>query len=256
MAEVITILSGSGGMGKSFFACNLAYALKKSHHSVLLAELSFGSVSHDIIMGTAPVTLYNIADALSGGCEPYEAVSSFDEGCIADFVSASPVPCGGELSFGSFARAFKSHYDYIICDASSLGDAERCGVFDMQGKVLYMTDDSPVSIRNTALNISRIRNISDAEVYLLLSKVIIDNGKEGISAEDIIDECGAPLIGIIPYDSYAKRSILEGRPIYDSDTFASRAIRNISERILHNEIPEFETGVIKGIFNKNKFIPK
>ncbi len=253
MAELVTILSGCGGMGKSFFACNLACYLRKKQKKVLLVELSFGAVSHDIIMGTSPVTMYNIADALCGVCKPTEAVNTPDDESLPDFISASTLPCAAEPSFARFAESFGSYYDYIICDASSFGIAKESGTFDICGKVLYMTDDSPVSVRNTALGISHIKNISNSEVYLVLSKVIIGNEKEGISAEDIVDECLAPIIGIIPYDEYAPRSMREGKLAFRYDTFSSRAVSNITERILHNEISDFETGAVTRFFKRSKF---
>ncbi len=256
MAEIITILSGNGGMGKSFFACNLAYALKKSWYKVLLVELSFGSVSHDIIMGAAPVTVYNIADVCMGICTPAEAVSTTADSLLPDFISASPSLCEGDISVNGIVKTLSPRYDYIIFDAASTDIAVRSGAFELGGRAVFMTDDSPVSMRNTALAVSHIRSISKSEVYLLLTKVIIDNDDLGISAEDIIDECSAPLIGIIPYDEHAARSISEGRLIFDYNTYSSRAVANICERLLHNEVHEFETGISSGFFKRNKFILK
>lgn len=257
MASVFTVISGNGGIGKSFFACNLACGLRKSGKKVLLAECSFGTGADDVILGIKPESLYDMKDVCEGNCDASEAVTRSGDELLPDFIPSgfSDVNADFDTAFKKLKKKFSSYYDYIIFDTPYFASSQTESAVKISDKVIALTDDSFISIRNTALCINRIKSIVEAEVFMVLNKVVIDGSVSSSCVEDIIDETGAKLIGIIPYDEYVSETIAKSVPIIKYNTFAGRAMENICKRLSGENIPDFETGVT-GLFNKNKLVLK
>ena len=74
MGQVISIISGKGGTGKSFFAANMGALLAMNGKSVVLIDMDMGMRSLDIYMGLENRIVYNIMDVLSGMCRIKQAM--------------------------------------------------------------------------------------------------------------------------------------------------------------------------------------
>lgn len=257
MANVFTVISGNGGMGKSFFACNLACGLKISGKKVLLAECSFGTGADDVILGIKSETLYDMKDVCEGSCDASEAIIHPDDEILPDFIPSgfSDVKADFDIAFKKLKKKFSSYYDYIIFDTPYFISPQTESAVKISDAVIALTDDSFISVRNTSLCVNRAKSLGSAVVYTVLSNVVIDGNESSGFVEDIIDETGAKLLGIIPHDEYVSETISGSTPIIKYNTFAGRAMENICKRLLGKNVPEFETGVT-GLFNKNKLVLK
>jgi len=255
MAEVITVVSGSGGMGKSFVACNLAAGLRKLGRKVLLIEASFGLRCNDIITGIRPETMFTLGDVLSSECSPEEAITLSENPDLPDFIQASPKLLSGEIyPIKRLTRKVFKQYHTIIIDSAVPGDVlfeDSCRAAD---RVLVVCNDSHIAVRNAAHCVNHIRSFSSCRIYTVLNNVVV-NG-DGSCIEDVIDEISAELIGIIPHDEYVKGSMENGDLIYRYNTFAGRSLENIVKRLTCLNVPDYETGIESGFFNKNKLLLK
>lgn len=78
-----------------------------------------------------------------------------------------------------------------------------------------------------------------------------------MSAADVVDILGIPLIGIVPDDENVVVATNQGEPLVGSDTPAGMAYSNVVSRIEGKEVPflNFEKSVsffarVTGIFHK------
>ncbi len=67
-ARRVAIVSGKGGVGKTMVAANLAAALAKTGHSVLVVDSDLGLANLDVMLGVQPS--YTLHDVLHGGGVP------------------------------------------------------------------------------------------------------------------------------------------------------------------------------------------
>ena len=256
MACVISVFSGNGGTGKSFFACNLAYGLKSRNKRVLLVEASFGARAADIILGISSDSIYTFSDICLGECKAYESVIKSEDLNLPDFISAGSEysKSNPEIGIASIVKSQSSAYDFIVFDLSSCFDS----VFDSAVKnsdiAIAVTDDSFISVRNTSLAMVRARKLECKKSCVVLNNVMVNDN--GTCAEDVADEIGAEILGIIPSDEYVKTSFLNSDPIYRYNTYAGRSLENICKRIAGESVCDFETGVSGGFFSKNKLVLK
>jgi len=63
-AHVIAVVSGKGGVGKTFVACNLSIALAARGHRVVLFDMDMGLANADIMLGVEPAWTW--ADVIRG----------------------------------------------------------------------------------------------------------------------------------------------------------------------------------------------
>ena len=61
----VSILSGKGGVGKTNLALNLAYALYKASHKMLVMDFDVGLANVDVLLGVSPEK--NLQDLLKPG---------------------------------------------------------------------------------------------------------------------------------------------------------------------------------------------
>ncbi|MDD3919995.1 MAG: AAA family ATPase [Eubacteriales bacterium] len=71
-ARVITVVSGKGGTGKTFFSVNFALRLAEIGKKVLVIDADFGLSNVDVLLGTKPK--YSLGDVLRGEVQLEEAV--------------------------------------------------------------------------------------------------------------------------------------------------------------------------------------
>ncbi|MBO7288362.1 MAG: AAA family ATPase [Clostridia bacterium] len=257
MVSFIGITSGSGGMGKSSSACNIALALSAMGKKVLLIECEFGIRSHDAILGVRPETFSSFSDYCNNNADLTDIITKPEKSKIPHFITGGIKSPEGDITKAliSLKAELSGEYDFIVSDVSPLNERVfeafkiACDTF------LVLTDDSFISLRNSSFVVNSIKETSKAKIFGVLNKVVID-GKEGSHyAEDIADEMGASLIGIIPFDEHFSYSIENGLPIYKYNTYSGRAYENISKRLVGQAVPDYETGN-GGFFNKNKFVLK
>ncbi len=250
MATVITVFSGKGGVGKSFAASNIACGFTSLKCRTLLIDFAFGVRNDDAILGLTDSVLYNIGDVISAQCKLEEAVVHSDKEYIPDFLASSVSESDSELRNATWKiiRSVSDEYDFVVLDCSSPVGAEFdicCAVSDI---LLAVTCEDGFSVGNTALRILKNQSRLPENRYLIINKAEITNGENDICAEDIIDETGLKLIGIIPYDEAVLKSMSSGEPIVCRKTPASVALRNICRRILGENVSFSMSKKTKSVF--------
>ncbi len=253
MMRVVSVISGNGGGGKSFFSCNLAYGLATLGKRVLLVEAGLGKRADDVICGIMPDTLYCFKDVLDGTCRPEEAISLSGDNTFPDFIPASHNFCSCDPAdgFDKIRSYAEGKYDYVVIDTTPCTEA-----LSIADTAIAICDTSYISIRNTGICVKRALDAGADLAYTLVNHTTLRSQRADICLEDIIDETGAPLIGIIPYDEFVPELMENGDLIFKYNTASGRALENICRRIMGESVPEYEKGERTGIFSRNKLVLK
>lgn len=258
MVNFVGITSGSGGMGKSSLACNIAFGLSSMGKKVLLIETKFGIRSYDAILGIKPDTFSSFSDYCDGNCQLSDIITAPNGEKLPDFIWGGNKSPDGDVkkALSDLKNAFLKEYDFIISDVSPIDENMFSVFMKLCDTFLVLTDASFISVRNSAHCANLIKEKSKAKLYAILNKVVIDGADETAFVEDILDEMGCTSLGIIPYDEHFSYSIEKGEPIYKYNTHSGRAFENICKRLLGQATPDYETGYGGGFFNKNKIVLK
>lgn len=256
MAKIITVVSGKGGAGKTAVCVNISCCLKKYGYKVLVSDCSFGVRNSCIPLGVTNDGLYDVSDVIKKEISFKDArVKGKD--LRPDFLASSVYPCpeGFEEGYKSLISSVSDDYDYIVIDtpASSGREFELCT--EIADIVIAVTEEDFISVSNTAFCVNRIEK-TGKEVYCIINKVTDVDNSDSISAEEIADETGCPIIGIIRYDQYIQKSLTDGDPIVRYNTYGGRELENISKRICREYVSPDESSIGERIFDKNRFISK
>ena len=74
MAEIVSILSGKGGVGKSTIVSALGYSLAAEGKRTLIAELDLGLRGLDLMLSLSDRIVFDLGDLLCGRCTLSDAL--------------------------------------------------------------------------------------------------------------------------------------------------------------------------------------
>ena len=118
MGEIIGIVSGKGGVGKTTITACLGSALSNAGHRVLLCDGDFGLRDLDLVLGVANEIIYDALDASEDKDYMDDAIVSIAENL--DFLPASQSARWediGRKKYKKLVRRLSETYDYILIDA-------------------------------------------------------------------------------------------------------------------------------------------
>ncbi|HIR03444.1 MAG: AAA family ATPase [Acutalibacteraceae bacterium] len=235
MSKILVVTSGKGGTGKSTIAVSLGNALVKRNKKVLLIDCDSGMRGLDIMLGISKSLVFDIADAISGNCQPEHIIypCPYSDGL---FLIPAPQNAQDELSgsvFTQFVSRLENAYDYIIIDSpAGVGKGFETAVAPAQ-LCLVVANAEPTSVRGCANVKKRLSELGKQNVRLVINRFSRTGFKELGVYEDldaVIDQTGIQLIGIVTENRQVVYAIQKGLS-YTGRCTALKAVDNLAARI-------------------------
>lgn len=251
--SIITVVSGKGGTGKTFVSVNVACGLKKLGNRVLLIDCCFGTRNIDICINKTSHGIYNLKDWIENVACFKDVMIKGDEDYMPDFVATSLLSAPDNFSeqFKVCISDISDDYDYIIIDTHSSFDSIFNTVVEISDDILAVATEDYFSIVNITSFLSKISDVK--QKFFIFNRLGYLDTNDDVYLEDISDESGAKIIGIIREDEYVYKSLKEAKPIVLYDTYSGREFDNICKRILGiYTAPERKSY----FFERNRFVLK
>lgn len=240
LGEVISILSGKGGTGKTTLCAALATCLAEQGNRVLCIDLDVGLRNLDIALGMADEAAISFTDVLHGrysmrDATPHPVLPNL-------FLLTAPlreedVAC--DEAFGPLIAQAKEYYDYCLMDAPagvSVGFRLSSRYAD---RVVVVATPDPASLRDAA-RVSELLSIEQKEDVCLAVNRIRPRffAKTKLTVDDMMDSTGLPLLGLIPDDANVPLSAFRGVPlIFSAKKGAAEACRRMAQRLCGKMVP-------------------
>lgn len=239
MSQIISILSGKGGVGKSTFAIGMGLSFADMGKKVVIIELDVAFRTIDLILGMQNEVVYDLGDMINTVCEPDEAIIAYEHNPNLYFVSA---PFDREINILVDDIIFlcdelKKYYDYIILD--NCFDIEK--MIEITTKVadvgLLITTVDNISIRNASKIATVLQNKDFNNLKLIINKINYKNPKKMIicDLDQVMDLVGIMLIGTLMIDDELYKNFNLGKP--NQITKSKIIFDNISKRLQGEYIP-------------------
>lgn len=214
MGEVIAILSGKGGTGKTSVCAGLGAALAEK--PVLCVDCDAGLRNLDISLGISELDALSFWDICSGayGLDMAAQHPLFENLRFLTAPVSQTWQNVEEKAFQKLLAKAKKKFKYTLLDCPT--GFGRCfpAVAETADRVLLVTDSDPASIRGTARMAQELEKLGQSNVKLIVNRV---DGRQlarrKLTVDDIMDETGVALLGIIPEDNSIPGAAVQGKPV-------------------------------------------
>lgn len=260
--NVIVVTSGKGGVGKTTTSANVGTGLAKQGKKVCLIDTDIGLRNLDVVMGLENRIVYNLVDVVEGNCRIKQALIRDKRHPGLYLMPSAQTKDKTSVSPGQMVKVIehlKDQFDYIILDCPAGIEQGFQNAIAGAQRALVVTTPEVSAIRDADRIIGLLEANGFTQMDLIINRMRTDMVKRGdmMSASDVVDILGIPLIGVVPDDENVVIATNQGEPLVGNDTPAGVAYENVVERILGKEIPfqSFERSIsflakISGIFRK------
>ncbi len=241
VGELIAILSGKGGTGKTSVCAGLAQALAQQGEQVLCIDCDAGLRNLDISLGLSQFSALSFLDVCQGGYSLDLALRHPLYPSLA-FLTA-PVGCPAEeidpQVFGAMLNAARSSFSYVLLDAPAGIDAGFRLAAQFADRVLLVTGPDPAAIRDAARAGDELEKMGKANVRLIVNRITKKLASAlHLTVDDIMDQSGLPLIGLVPEDPNMTMATAFKQPLLTyTNKGAATACRRIARRLRGMKVP-------------------
>lgn len=242
MGEIIAVLSGKGGTGKTSLCAGTALALARRGNQVLCIDCDVGLRNLDISLGMADIGALSFVDVLEGGCSLDQAARHPDQSGLC-FLTAPICRTADSIdpaAFGAMVQQARDQFDYVLLDASAGVDGSFHLTAGCAHRVMLVSCADPASVRDATRAAQLLELMGMDNVRLVLNRVSKKMyAQMALTVDDVMDATGLPLLGIVPEDETVPLAASAGRSVvgYAPRCRAARAYGRIAQRLEGRSVP-------------------
>jgi len=253
-AQVITVTSGKGGVGKTTAVANLANALAMDGKKVVCIDGDIGLRNLDVVMGLENRIVYDIVDVIEGRCKLKQAMIRDKHYPDMYLIPAAQTRDKNAVSPSDMVRIcndLRADSDFVIIDSPAGIERGFRNAIAAADRVLVVTNPEVSAVRDA----DRVVGILEAEekgspklIINRLNPALVRNN-DMLSAEDVLDLLGIQLIGVVPEDESVIIGSNRGAPVVtDGKSRAGLAFRNIAKRLQGFDVPFLDLDQQSGLW--------
>jgi septum site-determining protein MinD len=257
-AQVITITSGKGGVGKTTVSANLASALAMMGKKVVAIDADIGLRNLDVVMGLENRIVYDLVDVIEGRCRLRQAMIKDKRQPELYLIPAAQTRDKMAVSPSDMILVcdqLRQEMDYIIIDSPAGIERGFRNAIAPADKVLIVTNPEVSAVRDADRIIGLIEAEEKGPGYLILNRLKPEMVARGdmLSVEDVLDILAIRLIGVIPEDETILVSSNQGMPVAMTSvngSSASQAFRNVAQRLEGHDVPLLDLAARNGFWER------
>lgn len=251
MAEIITITSGKGGVGKSTATANLAVGIAQLSESKKIVAIDFdiGLRNLDMLLGLENRIVYDVVDVMEGKCKLFQALINHKKTKNLYFLPASQTKDKTILDKDKvqiLLKELQKEFDYILIDspAGIEGGFEHAILYADRALIVVTPEISSVRDSDRVIGIidaksNKAKQNEEVKKHIIINRIKPELVKKGemLSTEDVLSILALPLIGLVPEDNKIITSTNSGEPVIYTQSPSAKAYMRIARRILGESVP-------------------
>ena len=261
MGEVIVITSGKGGVGKTTTSANLGCGLALAGKKVALVDADIGLRNLDVVMGLENRIVYDLVDVVEGKCRLKQALikdKRYDGLYLLPAAQTRDKNAVAPEQMQKLCENLKEEeFDYILMDCPAGIEQGFRNAIAGADKAIVVTTPEVSAVRDADRIIGLLEASGLNNPTLILNRLRIEMVKRGdmMSIDDVTEILAIDILGVVPDDEYIVVSTNKGEPAVTVEgSRAGQAYRNITKRILGEDVPLMNFEVQEGFMDKLKKI--
>ena len=241
MGQVVAVISGKGGTGKTSLTAGIAACLAAEGQRVLCIDCDVGLRNLDISLGMSESAAIPFSAVMEGDCTLDDAVEHPD---IPDLhlltapVTRQPEELDAE-AFGRMLQEARQRFDWCLIDApAGVGSGFRLAT-RFADQAIVVANGDPASLRDAARAADLLELDGKTDLRLVVNRVSPRIYRQmHATVDDVMDGVGLPLLGIVPEDAGVTLAAAQGRPlILYTNRGAAVACLHIARRLCGRRAP-------------------
>ena len=242
MGELIAVLSGKGGTGKTSLCAGIATALAQAGEKVLCIDCDVGLRNLDISLGMSDSGALSFLDVCRGDYDLSQAAEHPHFPGL--YFLTAPMHCRADAidqeEFGKFVRSTKYEFDFVLLDAPAGVDAGFRLAASFAERCVIVTGPGPAAIRDACRVGELLELMGKTNVRLVVNRVsnrLVAAMETNV--DDVMDAAGLPLLGVVPEDHNVTLSAAFGHPLltYSPRSAAATACGRMAKRLQGVPVP-------------------
>ena len=242
MGQVVAVVSGKGGTGKTSFTALTGAALAQLGRRTLLLDCDVGLRDLDLALGLSDRVLMDFSDVVARRVTLDEAVVQHPR--LHDlYLLTAPVTTEAALSSPDGLKELlgeaRERFDFCLIDGGAgLGESFRLATGNAD-RIIVVSTAEPSCLRDAQRTVMELHDFPAGRLHLVVNRLrrrLLKSLRANI--DDAMDAAGLPLLGVVPEDE--DLSALLGKGRVDGFGYyspARRATRNIARRLCGEKVP-------------------
>ncbi len=235
MGELIAVLSGKGGTGKTSVCAGLATALAQEGLQVLCVDCDVGLRNLDIALGISDMAALSFDEVYSGSYR-LEQAATHPVYTSLKFLTA-PMHCSADQvdgeAFCTLLQQARKQFQYIFLDAPAGIENGFSLAARHADRILLVTGADPAAVRDATRAAEVLELMGKKQVRLIVNRI---NEKMfsvmKLTVDDIMDQAGVALLGLVPEDDSVVLAAAFKKPLLkQTKKGAAAACRRIAKRL-------------------------
>ena len=255
-AQVITISSGKGGVGKTTTVANIAVALATDGAKVVCIDGDIGLRNLDVVMGLENRIVYDIVDVIEGRCKLRQAMIRDKHLSELYLIPAAQTRDKNSVSPSDMNRLcdeLRPDVDFVLIDSPAGIERGFRNAIAPADRVLVVTNPEVSAVRDADRVVGILEAEEKRQTALIINRLnpALVKQHDMLSAEDVLDLLGIRLIGIVPEDEGVIVGSNRGVPVaQDGKSRAGQAFRNIAKRIRGEDVAFMDLDKQGGLWDR------
>lgn len=241
MGQILSVISGKGGTGKTSLCAGIAASLAAQGQRVLCMDADIGLRNLDIALGMSELSILSFTDVMSGHYSLNDA-AKHPQIPNLQLLTAPIRQRAEDISvedFGKLLEQVRTQFDWCLIDAGAGIGAGFHLATAFADRVLVVANSDPASLRDAARCADLLYESHGEKMRLVVNRISPKLlSRMAVTVDDVMDGVGIQLIGIVPEDPRVVLAAAHGQAlILKTPKGASRACANIARRLTGERVP-------------------
>ena len=232
MSNIISIVSGKGGVGKTTFSVNLAAALNEFSRDNTVVDVDVGNPNLALHLGLQHTPLA-IQDVLNGDAKIHHTIHVHPTGLRV--IPASLSAKKSTADFSKLGKILGELQGIVLLDSPPGSGKDIVPILDSSDTIIVITNPEVSAVTDAAKLIKLAKDMKKEKIGVVINRVRDDFFE--LTSDEVEIMCEAPIISRIPEDSNIRKAVFENLPVLHRNPYSNAAIafRYLAARLIGEE---------------------